>query len=69
MGKVLDLFSKEKPAVEDKEILLDKEVIEEANDKTPFERIMEANRLKKEKHDKERAKDNTGVLKTYRIKE
>jgi hypothetical protein len=63
MGKVLDLFSKEKPT-EDKEIV-DEKVIEE----TSFENIVETNRKKKEKLARERAQANIGVLKSYRIKQ
>jgi hypothetical protein len=63
MGKILNLFSKEKPT-EDKEIL-DEKVIEE----TSFENIVETNRKKKEKLARERAQANIGVLKSYRIKE
>jgi hypothetical protein len=63
MGKVINLFSKEK-LVENEEILLDEEVEE-----TSFENIMEANRKKKEKLTKERTQANIGVLRSYRIKE
>lgn len=62
MGKVLDLFFKV-------EVIKDEEIIKEVNEETSFENIMEINRKKKEKLAKERAQANTGVLKSYRIKE